>query len=233
MDNLRIYKALESTPKSARKRIDGGRLQGKTNINPMWRIKALTELFGACGFGWKIEIKDKWMEQGADGQVAAFVDIELYVKDGDVWSEAIPATGGNMFVEKERTRMHTDDECYKMALTDAIGGACKMLGMSSDIYWEEETTKYDQRPQREPPRNEWASAVQGAQRAMQNDAMQMEEPITEAQYEELKRLCATPEGQPDAAKITRLNDIRQRLGYERVLDIKQKDYEKVVEEFNK
>lgn len=227
MANLRIYKALESTPKSAQRKIGSGRLQGKTNINPMWRIKALTELFGACGFGWKIEVKKKWLEEGSDGQVAAFVDIELYVKDGDVWSEAIPATGGNMFVEKERNRMYTEDECYKMALTDAIGGACKMLGMSSDIYWEEETTKYDQ------PRNEWAAAVHGAQQVMRSDAMQAEEPITEAQYEELKRRCATPEGQPDAAKITKLNDIRQRLGYERVLDIKQKDFAKVVEEFNK
>ena len=51
MDNLTIYNEVRSVPDSAKRRIEAGRLKGKTDINPMWRIKALTETFGPCGFG--------------------------------------------------------------------------------------------------------------------------------------------------------------------------------------
>ena len=59
MENLAIYNAVRSVPDSAKRRIEAGRLKGKTDINPMWRIKALTETFGPCGFGWKYVITDK------------------------------------------------------------------------------------------------------------------------------------------------------------------------------
>ena len=59
MDNLKIYNAVREVPKEAQKSIGGGRLKGMTDINPMWRIKTLTEQFGACGIGWYYEITDK------------------------------------------------------------------------------------------------------------------------------------------------------------------------------
>ena len=46
MDNLAIYNAVRNVPENAKKPIAGGPLKGKTDINPMWRIKALTEQFG-------------------------------------------------------------------------------------------------------------------------------------------------------------------------------------------
>ena len=55
-DNLSIYNALKQPPKEALRAIQGGRLAGKTDINPQWRYKALTEQFGPCGIGWKYEI---------------------------------------------------------------------------------------------------------------------------------------------------------------------------------
>lgn len=51
-DNMRIYNAVREVPKEAQKPITAGRLKGMTDINPMWRIKKLTELFGPCGVGW-------------------------------------------------------------------------------------------------------------------------------------------------------------------------------------
>ena len=48
-----------------------------------------------------------------------------------------------MFVAKEKSGLYTSDECYKMALTDAISVACKALGMGADIYWQSDRTKYD------------------------------------------------------------------------------------------
>ena len=143
MENLAIYNAVRSVPDSAKRRIEAGRLKGKTDINPMWRIKALTETFGPCGFGWKYVITDKRLEQGANGEVAAVLDIDLFVKADGVWSDAIPGTGGSAFVAKEKNGPYTSDECFKMALTDAISVACKALGFGADVYWEADRSKYD------------------------------------------------------------------------------------------
>ena len=143
MDNLAIYNATRKPPQNALKTIKGGRLSGYTDINPMWRIKTLTEQFGPCGIGWKYIITKQWLEEGANGEIAAFTNVDLYIKWNGEWSEAIPGTGGSAFVAKERSGLYTSDECFKMALTDAISVACKSLGMAADIYWESDRTKYD------------------------------------------------------------------------------------------
>lgn len=80
MENLGIYESVRQVPPSAQREIQAGRLKGKTDINPMWRIKALTEQFGPCGIGWKYTITDKRLENGANNEVSAFVDIDLLLK---------------------------------------------------------------------------------------------------------------------------------------------------------
>lgn len=151
MGNLKIYNTLKSVPDNAKSPITAGRLRGKTNINPMWRIKAMTEAFGPCGSGWKYEIVEKSIVPAANDEVVAFVDINLYVKVDGAWSDPIPGTGGSMLVAKEKSGLYTSDECYKMALTDAISVACKALGLAADVYWDSDTTKYDSPPEREKP----------------------------------------------------------------------------------
>lgn len=141
--NLLLYEKFKTTPPEARKQIKGGRLNGFTDINPMWRFKVLTETFGPCGIGWKYEVTDQRIIPGADGVVSAFVDVLLYFKQDGQWSDGIPGIGGSSFVSKEKGSLYTSDECFKMALTDAIGTACKALGMSSDIYFEKDRTKYN------------------------------------------------------------------------------------------
>ena len=118
--NMNIWVQVQDTPQEARKPIQAGRLKGMTDINPMWRFKKLTEAFGPCGIGWKYEIVNKWLEKGLDNEVKAFVEVSLYIKDGDKWSAGIPGIGGSSFVTVERNGPYCSDECYKMALTDAI-----------------------------------------------------------------------------------------------------------------
>lgn len=142
MENMQIYESVRNVPETAKRAITGGRLKGKTDINPMWRIKSLTEQFGPCGIGWKYEIVKEWTEPGANGEVAAFVDINLYIKFNGEWSEAIPGTGGSMLVANESKSGRTSDECFKMALTDAISVSCKALGFGADVYWDADRTKY-------------------------------------------------------------------------------------------
>ena len=146
-ENMSIYSLLANTPKEAQKTIQAGRLKGFTDINPMWRIQRLTEVFGACGYGWWYEITDKRIEEGANGEKAAFITINLYIKNGNEVSQPIQGIGGSSFVAKESKGLYTNDECFKMALTDAIGTACKSLGMSADIYFSKSRTKYDVQPE--------------------------------------------------------------------------------------
>jgi hypothetical protein len=142
MDNMSIYEKVRQCPQSALRPINAGRLKGKSDINPMWRIKALTETFGARGIGWYYDITRQWTEQGANGEISAFVNINLYVLAGGEWSKPIVGTGGSAFVANERNGQYTNDEAYKMALTDAISVACKALGFAADVYWQQDATKY-------------------------------------------------------------------------------------------
>ena len=137
MGTLDIYDRCREVPESAAKEITGGRLSGKTSINPMWRIKKLTEVFGACGIGWKYTIDKQWTELSGSGEIAAFCNISLYIKVDGTWSDAIPGTGGSGFVVKEQKGAYMSDECYKMALTDALSVACKSLGVGADVYYYE------------------------------------------------------------------------------------------------
>lgn len=143
MNNLDIYNSVKAVPEKATKAIGAGRLKGMTDINPMWRIKVLTEKFGPVGKGWKYKITDKQIIDGADGVKCAFVDIDLFVKYDDTWSDAIPGSGGSAFVAKEKNGLYTSDECFKMALTDALSVACKAIGIGADVYWQEDKTKYN------------------------------------------------------------------------------------------
>ncbi len=144
MNNLELYDRVRSVPKEARKTIAAGRLKGMTDINPMWRIKKLTEEFGVCGFGWYPELVRTWTEDGANGEKTANVEIRLYVKSGAEWSKGIPGIGGSSLVAKEKNGPYTDDECYKKAYTDALSVACKALGIGADVYYEKDSTKYEE-----------------------------------------------------------------------------------------
>ena len=161
MDNIEIWGKLESTPKEAQKEIGAGRLKGFTDINPMWRLKRLTEVFGPCGIGWKYQIVNAYTIPGANDEVAAFVDILLYYKKDGEWSDGVPGLGGSMFVAKEKNGPHTSDECFKMALSDAIGTACKALGMSADIYFSKDRSKYTEAQEAPQPKMETVQDAAG------------------------------------------------------------------------
>ncbi len=143
MGNLELYNHVREVPEDAQKPIMAGRLKGFTDINPMWRIKCLTEQFGPCGIGWYYKTVDKWTETIND-ETCAFVMIELYVFYESKWSQPISGTGGSKLATKERNGIYVSDECYKMATTDALSVACKNLGIGADIYWNGTKTKYDQ-----------------------------------------------------------------------------------------
>lgn len=145
-NNLRWYDASRSVPDNAKRPIEAGKLKGKTNINAQWRLKQLTEMFGPIGFGWKITTTEHWTSEAA-GEICANVKINLFIKDPESgqWSDAIEGVGGSKLCGKGQGD-GINDEAWKMATTDAISVACKMIGFGADVYWAEDRTKYDVQP---------------------------------------------------------------------------------------
>ena len=143
MKNLDIYNGFRAVPAEAKKTIAAGKLKGFTDINPMWRIKMLTEKFGPCGFGWYISDEQHWTETIAN-ETAVFCKVSLVVKhpEANEWSAPIIGIGGSKLAGKGKGD-GLDDEAYKMAYTDAISIACKNLGMAADVYFEKDRTKYN------------------------------------------------------------------------------------------
>lgn len=143
MDNLYLYKKYAEVPKEALKPFDNGKFKG-TDINTMWRIKCLTEEFGVCGIGWYPEVVRTWTENGANDEVLCFAEINLYIKVNGEWSKGISATGGSTLIQFVKSGQYhkSNDEGFKMAITDALGVACKLLGFGANTYWEHGRSKY-------------------------------------------------------------------------------------------
>jgi hypothetical protein len=134
-NRMDIWNAVCKPPATALKKIEAGRLRGKSDINPQWRYEAMTRLFGPCGAGWKYTIDRLWREEASADQHFAFAQVSVCFRiSGDKWSEPIQGVGGSMLVTKESSGLHSSDEGYKMAITDALGTAMKMLGVAADIY---------------------------------------------------------------------------------------------------
>lgn len=144
MGNLDLYQRYAQPPENALKSFNNGRFKG-TDINPMWRIKALTEEFGPCGLGWYTKTTRMWREDCRDGTAAVFCEVELYVKYAGEWSAPIVGVGGNTLERIGKNGNQVSDEAYKMAYTDALGIACKALGIGADIWWKSsDGSKYAQ-----------------------------------------------------------------------------------------
>lgn len=212
MQGLDLYNKVRTVPQEAKKSIGAGRLKGMTDINPMWRLKILTEQFGPCGIGWTYEITKQWIEDGSDNQKVAFTNVNLFIKVGNEWSRAIPGTGGSSFIAKESKGLYTSDECFKMALTDAISVACKALGVGADVYYDKDRTKYDA-----SKTNENGIGTQ-EQPSKSNNAST----ISEARQ---KRLFAISKGNANVVK-----EVLMKHGYTSSKDIKTSEYDAICDE---
>ncbi len=133
MSNLKIYDNLKEVPEEYLKPITGGRLKGMSDIKPQWRIMRLTEQFGPCGIGWKIQ-NVSFTYQTKGEEIVCNCSLEFLFKHENEWSEPILGFGGSMFSTVEKNGTYVSDEAQKMAYTDAISVATKMIGMASDVY---------------------------------------------------------------------------------------------------
>ena len=145
------FRLMARPPKEALRTIDFGKLKNKTDINPQWRIEALTEVFGLCGVGWYYEIMAiDYQDVQATGEKMVYVTVGIHVKQEDgTWSAPVIGIGGDFTIIKDKNGIHGNDEAFQMALTDAIGKAAKCLGIANDIYRGKYDSKYGWRDEHE------------------------------------------------------------------------------------
>lgn len=194
--NLRFYLQGCNVPEDALKPIRAGRLKGLSDVNPMWRMKKMTEIFGPIGFGWKYEIVKQWIETYGE-EVKCFCIVNLYVRDPETkeWSQPIPGSGGSAIVTKEKNGSYVNDEGYKMALTDALSIAMKPIGIGGEIWYGPKATGYneskydastrgdaDQNQQPKQSQGTLTMAYTGAQ--LTQAIQEMNATTTEAQFHE-------------------------------------------------
>ena len=213
MDNLKIWNSAREVPVQAQKKIAGGRLNGMTDINPMWRYQILTSLFGPVGFGWYYVVTGQWLEPGANGEVVAFVNINLFIRVNGEWSQPIPGNGGSSFIANEKNGARTSDEAYKMATTDALSVACKVLGIGADIYWangaaygkyssKTETAKTSaSKTETKPEATPVAEQPKTEKPVAKPETVQTEAPNAEAPKTEEKPIEAAPEAEKPVVPV--------------------------------
>jgi hypothetical protein len=230
-NNLYFYEKFRKAPPEALKEIQGGRLQGYSDINPMWRIKVLTEQFGPVGVGWKYVVVDQFTHPAGE-EVVVVVNINLFykLKNGE-WSEAIPGTGGSKLIVKESKGLYVDDEAFKKALTDAISVSCKALGIAADVYWNKDRTKYTgdtEAPASKPATKEDAEEIFNGKKEepkKKYDSSSDERVITEAQR---KRMFAISKGNKAI-----IDAVAEDAGFESSNEVTRNVYDEICEEIEK
>lgn len=134
MNNLNIWNAVKQVPPNFLKPIGFGKLKGKSDINPQWRLMAMTQAFGAVGHGWTYRIIRLWSETAPDGSVMCFAEVAVKTKLDGQWGEEFSGIGGSNTIEKNKNGLVANDDGYKMAVTDALSVAFKAVGVAADIY---------------------------------------------------------------------------------------------------
>lgn len=201
--DINNYKALSSPPDDALKKIEGGNLKGKSDINPQWRIEALTAQFGLCGVGWKFEILDKTIYPIDGGEILLYMTIALYIKDGEKWSDPIIGCGGDFIRVRNKNGLVANDEAFKMCLTDALGSAMRNIGVAADVYRGFYDTKYKR--QNEQPYQKQQSENNSTSSPKNSPKVQKApDKVTEKQLENL-RVAAKKKGVDIAAIVSELH----------------------------
>ena len=135
MNTREKWNRLARVPQTALEPIKYGALKGKHSINPQWRYKAMTEVYGQCGTDWGHRLVNTEIVNGVNDEVLIFVEVAVWVgmsEPGEV--QEFTGVGGAKVVIKDKNGLRNNDEAMKMAYTDALGTALKYVGVGSEIY---------------------------------------------------------------------------------------------------
>lgn len=126
--NTETWDLLSKTPPEVTSKYvtsDGTEL---TAVDPIYRARKLTEVFGPAGIGWGWEVLKEWREEFGAGSFV-FAKVQVWycdLREGDHIRYVGPQIGGSPPLDPS--------DCYKAAITDAIGKCFSMLGLAADVY---------------------------------------------------------------------------------------------------
>lgn len=162
--NLQVWDQACITDRAHTKQFTRGGGFSGTAINQTYLIRKATEMWGAMGGAWGVEIIEQGLMQGQPLTVEDYSEEYATTADGVVVVTKKETTtrvigheqihfvrvklhypsgdsvgvvehfGQTTFVGQNKRGPFTDEEAPKKSLTDAIGKALSMLGFSADVY---------------------------------------------------------------------------------------------------
>ncbi|HYD98849.1 MAG TPA: hypothetical protein VEH84_05665, partial [Alphaproteobacteria bacterium] len=132
IDTMALWQKLQRTdPRATKPFTRSGGFRG-TQIDPAWRLKIMTEVFGPVGQGWGYEQLEWTLVERM-----VFICARVWYRhpDTDEICYTGPQWGGTEIVRRRRDGGESpDDECFKMSMTDAIGKCMLQIGLAADVY---------------------------------------------------------------------------------------------------
>lgn len=157
-----VWDSLSKTdPRHTKRFKRAGGFEG-TALKPIWVERRLTEVFGPFGKGWGTTPPAYTIHPGANNEILVFCNITgWYLSDGE--RHEVHGAGGDKIVRyvpanekyKRPERWESNDEAYKMAMTDAMLNAFKHIGVGADVHMGQfDDAKYVRELQEEIERDE-------------------------------------------------------------------------------
>jgi hypothetical protein len=198
-ENTALWNELRSTPPEYTKEFKkAGGFSGKS-IDPVYRIRRLTEHFGPCGKGWGFVQEDQWSDGGSGAYVVYVRGHLWYMLDGERY-QTCSHTGGT-------DTSRTPDEAFKMAETDALGKCCVDIGLAVDVYMgEHDGDKYqvsDSAPARRPDRDNQGRQQAGTNPSNSTQASKPVVPIVEAEVAKILEFIKDAKDEPQAMAMSK------------------------------
>ena len=212
--NTALWKTAFVTDPTAVKPITGKQYKGNSP-KPYWLIQRATEVFGACGIGWGLEVVNERFERLTETDVLHVALIRVWY-----WYEGkhghVEQMGQTKACYKTNSGgMMVDEDAPKKSVTDGMVKCLSMLGFAGDIFsgrWDD--SKY--------------VAEAAAETKRRTEAENPPEPvktITETQAADIDALIT----EVGADKVAFLKFAK----LENLADMKACDYEKAVKALNK
>jgi hypothetical protein len=134
MSNTELWDKVFKTDPQAVKPITGKSYQGNSP-KPYWLIKRATEVFGACGDGWGINVISSEFTRISETDLLHTSIVEFWHKDSAGNIHKFQQAGGTKasYMTKDGKLM-VDEDAAKKSVTDGMVKCMSMLGFAGDIF---------------------------------------------------------------------------------------------------
>lgn len=131
--NMALWREAFVTDPSAVKKITGKPYQGDSP-KPYWLIQRATEIFGACGEGWGVEVKSESFFRMSETDVMHTAVVTIwYMRDGQRCQiEQMGQTKACYLTSSGKLML--DEDAGKKSVTDGMVKCLSMIGFAGDIF---------------------------------------------------------------------------------------------------